>query len=83
MRTDPFQLAPLRQYLILLGLTLLTGVFAWLTYREIRLFSDTWRVRPNVIIQTKMGFRVLIMLMLTTGAALGPVVFLIKRFSRR
>jgi hypothetical protein len=67
----------LRRGLILLGLALLTGVFAWLTYREIRLFSETWRVRPNVIIQTKMGFRVLIMLMLTTGAALGPVVFLL------
>jgi hypothetical protein len=67
-----------KRRLILVGLTLLTGLFVWLTYREVELFVQTWRVRPNAIILVKMGFRVALMMMLTVGAALGPVAFLLK-----
>ena len=76
-------LARRKRGLILVGLALLTMLFAWLTYREIELFVQTLRVRPNVLILLKMGFRVALMLMLTTGAALGPVAFLLKGTRRR
>lgn len=66
--------------LILMGLTLLSGIFAWLTYREVLFLGEAWRWQRNILIELKIGFRVLLLLVLTVGSAVGPAVFLMRQF---
>jgi hypothetical protein len=68
-----------KQILTLAGLAALSAVFGYLTYDEILFAFHSWRWRPNVFIEMKIVLRVLMLAMLTTGAAIGSVIFVVTR----
>lgn len=68
---------------MLSGLTLLSCLFAVLTYYEVLLFTETWRVRNNVFIQLKMAMRLLAVIGLTIGAGIGPFFVAYRLLNRR
>jgi len=68
--------------LILLGLALLSACLAWLTYREVVFLVHAWRWRHNVLVELRIVFQILLLLMLTIGAGIGPLAFLWRRLRK-
>lgn len=61
--------------LVLLGLTALTVLFGYLAYDEILFFISGWRWGRNGFVLFKTGWRAMLLVLLTLGAAVGPVAY--------
>lgn len=63
---------------VLVGLTMLTVFFCWLTYQEILFLREAWRWQHNILVEFKIAFRIVLLVILTIGASVGPSVVIIR-----
>lgn len=66
---------------MLVSLAILAVLLGLLLYREVEYFTASWRWRHNVLIQVKIAFRILFVLILMVGASVGPVAYILQTLS--
>ena len=68
-----------KQIATLIGFAALSFLLGWLTYQEILFAVESWRWRHNPFILMKIVVRVFMLLLLTAGAAIVPLAFVVRR----